>query len=160
MRFLSRSAFWFNLEGLRPWLYPYVVTTLNFQAVSGVQLLLLWCLVLFGTRLYAYCGPVALLLWSVLVLAIGFASAARLLHTLAIAFCWIYPASGCGFLMVPWMVLAGTPPMSGWFCLFDHCQPCFLLTYSMCAHIGAITLPFTTFIYSIAYISAYLSSLF
>ena len=169
VRFLSRSTFWFDLDGLRPWLCPYIDTTLNFQAVSGmsgllcpshfqgVPLLLLWCLVFF-TRLYAYCGLVALPLWSVLVLTFGFASPARLLHPLAMTFCWIYPASGCGFPMVPRVLPAGILPMSGWFCL-DPRQP-------YCRHIqcvltlGLLLCLFKTFIYSIAYISVYLSSLF
>ena len=43
MRFLSRSAcsaVWFNLEGLRTWLFPYFGTALIFQAVSGMSGLL------------------------------------------------------------------------------------------------------------------------
>ena len=168
MWFLSRSAcsaLWFNLGGLRPWLSPYIGTDLIFRqclACRGsfvplvlpcVQLLFLWCLV-FGTRLYAYCRPVVWHLWSILVLAFGFTSAAGLLHSLSrwrffgytlplAAVLWWFPGScWLGFL-----------PCLGGFALLTIVLVLLIADiFSVCSHWG-LYFAFLTFIYSIAYIS-------
>ena len=49
------------------------------------------------------------------------------------AFCWIYPASGCGFMMVPWLLLAGIPSLSRWFCPPDYC-----VGLAYCRHIQCV----------------------